>query len=683
MSGEIRFAAGDFEVFEKIEGPARSYGRLARIDGAVRLREHPELQYIAMLEAEGASMRSEANLVVEDVPHGTFSLTSIPMALVRPYVPADVLDALPTRSLAIEATVQPDAKRTSKILVTGEGTSLTLEGGLSREAFDLTKGVFRLTPEAPALQRFLEPRVAGLTIEQAGRLNAQILPTRIPFGGVPGDLSVQVDVDRFAVARDGHRAVLAPIRAVAKKSGDALLVEDLQSTIRIDDQDVTLTGRGAVGESTTLSLNLKGESKALAVIDERLVTALGQRVDTSVDLSMAGGVTRVSVRPGATNLTTDRPLAVTLGERVTLEKPWVGALAVQPDLVHLLAPDLVLKQPTSVRTTLSKFDRGERLEAFTAQVEAADVQLGAGSADVRLRNLIVASAMKGPELLGYRIEYDESDQHTKLQGEVQLDGSQATRATIHGVAPTVPTSLVDALVGGGGMLTEALGPVVWLRVNAEDLLTGAATVSLEANSDRASAKLKAHTTDGIATLEQPLDLQVTRVTPTLTAATLTLLPLVGNVEKRADDAPARIYSDDLRFPVDLDYAKLNGRILLDPGEARFSTSTTFGRLLNLGENVVGRRLEPLMITITNGVATYDTWTVPLGEFEIQSEGSVNLVTRTVDIVTYVPLGAVSDEVAGIFNTGIGAAFPMKRTTMVPLRTKGPMGRAKTEPDVKL
>ena len=88
----------------------------------------------------------------------------------------------------------------------------------------------------------------------------------------------------------------------------------------------------------------------------------------------------------------------------------------------------------------------------------------------------------------------------------------------------------------------------------------------------------------------------------------------------------------------------------------------------------------------------DSWTVPLGQVEVQTMGTVDLVRREIDVLTYVPVSAVSDETVGIFKGGaansinkvLGQAAPvLDGGAMLPFRTRGPMDNPRTAPDLEL
>jgi hypothetical protein len=92
------------------------------------------------------------------------------------------------------------------------------------------------------------------------------------------------------------------------------------------------------------------------------------------------------------------------------------------------------------------------------------------------------------------------------------------------------------------------------------------------------------------------------------------------------------------------------------------------------------------VTVENGVATYPKWRLPLGEFTVESEGTVDLVNRQIDVITWIPLGALTDKAAGMFNTGIGGALGkagLDRVSTLPFRTRGSLDNPETNADLEL
>ena len=84
------------------------------------------------------------------------------------------------------------------------------------------------------------------------------------------------------------------------------------------------------------------------------------------------------------------------------------------------------------------------------------------------------------------------------------------------------------------------------------------------------------------------------------------------------------------------------------------------------------------------VATYDRFRLPLGEFSIETRGTVDLVNKKVNLVTYVPFFALTDEAMGPLNTGLGGRLSvLDRNTLVPITIKGSMDNPTGVVDVGL
>ena len=177
----------------------------------------------------------------------------------------------------------------------------------------------------------------------------------------------------------------------------------------------------------------------------------------------------------------------------------------------------------------------------------------------------------------------------------------------------------------------------------------------------------------------------------LSARFIKALPLIGTFEKAAQDQPATLDVTGITAALANDMSRLNADIVFDPGEARFGTSSVFGEILKVANSKtagqVGRKLQPLNVKVRAGIATYERWEVPVGEFKVFTEGTVNLVNRTLDVVTYVPIGAVSDKaMSGLkLGSGLNSILPgvVEALTEVPFRTTGSMDNPKTSIDAEM
>jgi len=286
----------------------------------------------------------------------------------------------------------------------------------------------------------------------------------------------------------------------------------------------------------------------------------------------------------------------------------------------------------------------------------------------------------------------------------------AVRATIHGLggpasdettidlAATLegaPTALLDALLATDGVVADALGPTASATITATDLSRAAGTLDAQLTSPLAHGRVRGRVGAGVLELDEPATVSVSRFGPGLMRRLAALSPMVGQIEKRPGDGPATLTIADLRMPTDGDLRKLDAHLTLDIGTARFKASEAFAPLLGVvdwqTDATIGRRLEPLVVTIDKGVARTDGFTLPLGEFAFETRGSYDLVTKRVDVVTLIPLGLLSDDVARAVeeNTRQVAGvlgqvgLTMEPITKIPFRLRGPIASATPQFDAQL
>jgi hypothetical protein len=136
-----------------------------------------------------------------------------------------------------------------------------------------------------------------------------------------------------------------------------------------------------------------------------------------------------------------------------------------------------------------------------------------------------------------------------------------------------------------------------------------------------------------------------------------------------------------------DLRQLSGRVTADLGVARFTTTTLMGSLIkNLGGNekgAIGRRIPPFVVNIDKGVARYEQFKLPFGEFNLETRGEIDLVDKKINLVTYAPFFALTEEALGQIRLGVGNLDIVDKNTMVPITTKGSLGNPKTELDIGL
>lgn len=388
-----------------------------------------------------------------------------------------------------------------------------------------------------------------------------------------------------------------------------------------------------------------------------------------------------------------------------------GTRITRPVDARLSINELVLGQPGVLRPGTFAADLGvavpsvELVDAKGQRVALSNITIKAS------RELAAAMAPADPTAIGIdlAIASAQVDQTPPVRDigikalaarlatpEGQFDKNRA-QFSVNGQIPTLPTALVDTLANQNGLLVEALGPVIECTLKADKVSLApaepgaaareAGTFEAAMKSQRASASLKGTVSGGAFTTTQPLQVSVAEVTKELGNRFVKGVPFVGELSKSNEMQPASVVSPTLAVPIDGNMQRLNGDVTIDPGELLFKPSKDFAALLktlnqNAGGGLLGQRLQPLVLNIKNGVITYQKWTLPLGQFNIQTEGVVDLVQQRVDVITWIPLGALSEKSAALFG-GAAALGGLDASVALPFRTRGALSGPQTGADTEL
>lgn len=502
---------------------------------------------------------------------------------------------------------------------------------------------------------------------------------------------------------------------------------------------------GTMNASAVLAITDTWRVDQIMGQDGMLAQAVGQTLNVdaalAVDFPAAGAAgqggsgglafSRAALRAVLTapRLTTPRPLRVVLlPDRMMLEGPaelqwqmhheWanrflLGAVPGAPAAPH----ETRFVQPTPIRVALSTLTlaRGEdvgplRHGVFSALVDVTSTGTEVLTAGTPARfsglNLRIVGGREAGAI-GFNLRLQDAGGGPGPQGEfaVQFAGGiygvadaagrptlATSQLTVEGAARRVPTSIVDALAQQGGFLVDAMGSTVSLDLRARGVSEAGGAVTATVTSDRGRAEVSGTIQGMVFTADGPAQASLNIITPQFGQRLSRGLPLVGHFEKTPAEEPAVITMTDLIVPLDGNLRRLNGRITFDPGEARFGISRPFAPLLRIVdqpvEAIVGRRLQPISLRVTNGVIAYDRFNVPIGQFTFAMQGSVDLAERRLDVITFVPFGAVTEEVAGNLRTGLGSLLgivspTLDSLTMVPFRVRGEFGRFSVQPDLPL
>jgi hypothetical protein len=593
----------------------------------------------------------------------------------------------------------------------------TLVSGLSRmgpdgRPVDLGQvGVeeFNMTASAP-IAALVGPAAPGKRAATV-KLNGSLLGAAKSGVGAIGtfDMSVDTEVSNKALAS----ALIAKLNLLNLNNG---------AIERIMGQPGKMTG--ALGDTTTVKVAADVQPPA---------DAAGAAFD------FAAATTNVSVTVDTPKLKSDGPLAATLApDYIKVNKPskftlsvdstWANAM-LQPPATPGSAPvaaAVSIREITPVSLTIDKFRFPRKgAKGAAAQIEAAvaltidkvtmqtadgknlrlsgtnftlDSQKAAANGAAGMKFALAVADVAVGEGAGA----SNMNVAGVIDGIIDASGNvDPSKAVVNVVAdlPQIPTPLIDLFVKRDGTVVDALGPVAKLKLDVQRYpLSGIPApgtqppvIDLKASSNRASATLKGTIRDGMYVSIDPLKATVTEVTQQMSARYIKALPMLGTFEKKAEDQPAALEITNITAPLGNDLSKLNAEVVFDPGEARFGTSGVFSEILKAVQTrttgQVGKKLEPLKVHVKNGIATYDRWTVPLGEFTVKTEGTIDLVQQYIDVVTYVPVSAVSDKALSALKIGgsLSKFIPgaVDALTEVPFRTKGPLANPKTEIDPEM
>ncbi len=271
------------------------------------------------------------------------------------------------------------------------------------------------------------------------------------------------------------------------------------------------------------------------------------------------------------------------------------------------------------------------------------------------------------------------------RGEVDASGA---RLSAEGQMPLIPTAIIDALAGQGGALVELLGGTTGVKLQGGQFTpsTGEGGGSVEAVSPRASATVNGRFDRGAFRAIGPVELTLSEVTGGLSAVLASKQPVFAVIEKRAGDQPARFSARGLSVPLAGDMKLLSGEMTLDLGEARVALAKSIAGLLKPTASDKGAvkllKYQPMNLSVKEGVISLGTWSFPIEDFTFRTAGTIDLVKREVDMLTWVPAGALTAETLKVFNQQLSGLTKQSfgaidERLQVPLRTRGSLDNPST------
>lgn len=242
-------------------------------------------------------------------------------------------------------------------------------------------------------------------------------------------------------------------------------------------------------------------------------------------------------------------------------------------------------------------------------------------------------------------------------------------------ATSLPTAVIDAVQRWDGLIASALGPTVDADIKAAGFSTR--TGSVEASFSSATSRLATRMLGRREALvmEQGANSQGSfELSPAFRQKLLEKIhPLLADI--RTTENPITLNASNTLLPLDGDIARLRADMVLTIGKMEIDKGSTLLRALTLvqreGSAVIKGSIEPIRANIRNGVVTYDRFAITLGDLTLAYNGRVDLVNRTVDIYTELPMDAMTLGIKEL--QGKVATIPIR------LRTHGGFDALKTEP----
>ena len=253
-----------------------------------------------------------------------------------------------------------------------------------------------------------------------------------------------------------------------------------------------------------------------------------------------------------------------------------------------------------------------------------------------------------------------------------------------------PTGILDALAKQDGLLGDMLGSTISLKAEADKFGKNGGVLNLNTYSPRASATLRGRVVDGVLrTTPESTQIRINEITRQFSQRLTKGVPIAAEFEKTTGDEPGEVFAPQIFLPMDGDVTKLNGVVVLNPGTLQFQTTSLFRSVLDIAnqkqQGVVGRKLKPLTVAVTNGVIRYGhtkqegRYSLPIGEFDVELEGIIDLPQKKLDMIVWIPAAGVADETLGVF--GLGNIGNVGKATLMPFRVRGPFddpGRPKAD-----
>ncbi len=279
----------------------------------------------------------------------------------------------------------------------------------------------------------------------------------------------------------------------------------------------------------------------------------------------------------------------------------------------------------------------------------------------------------------FDLSFKIGNQHTLIVGSTkrQTDGEREGQLDAFIQATGIDTRLLDAVWSFDGLLVSSLGSPADVEIVARDI-TGNRIFVASGNSPNAVYEASIGEANGtIFTIEEGVtgfDLELTD------SLTQHLLKNLGYVLSsiRTVEHPVQIRLSNVQYNMALGISTLNADINVDIGKATVDNGWLSVALLSSVNTTHAKTIpiffDPINIEIRNGIATYKKFNLTLDyKYSIPYSGTINFVTRELDLVTAIPLSGLGysiKELRGL-SKDIDVPYLITGTIDKPIRTVDP------------
>ncbi|MBX3322291.1 MAG: hypothetical protein KF757_04810 [Phycisphaeraceae bacterium] len=680
-------------------------------------------------------------------PRGKVSFAEIPASLLAQLIRLGNIEGIDANALAadiaganfsVNATVESSAVTVAAVSAKGERLDLNAKATMSDKPIEAEFGAeVRLSrPSMEQVMRAFLPEMADtVRVSGATALRAQ--------GTLKNGREVDLTASTSALTLEGLDASALRVTTNAKTRLVLREADDTTSAMPITvnaQSTIENAERARIGEiradvATTIGAEVAGPVRGNVVATglrtawaDRLLGSddlyqgllgdtVGVNAEASVDAAtestkVVATFTAPALREMSAVHATMRSGAIVLDRPVTAkwrgDERWISRRFAQsmgdkaPSVTGGVELDLDVRQLSLPSSERAVEGIGFAVD-MVARVPQFDVVLPGGQKRAFRRLLVTAKSDRPGTMVDAEVSAD-----------VQLDAANAARAVdlkaqvmslaqggvltpdkaylnANGSIRHIPTSLVDALSGMNGWLTEMLGNEIQGELAVVRAPLEGGTISLEARTPTASTKITGSFRDdradgvlenGFLVIDSGSYMQLSEIRQAFSKRVFGVVPIFAGVEKRdGAQAPSRIDISSARIPMSGAIEDMAFVLKASPGSLRYTLGGPIEGALKLtGQRALGEiggDISPFDVSMAKGVVNYDNLAVPLGEFTFTSRGDIDVVKQRKNLLVMMPAGAFAVEAFGI--TGLAREF-INGNVMVPMTNAGALDASRWTPD---